>query len=51
MSKVALLVVGIIVGGLFINGKYEIPQAHDDKTEIVMGHRIGSQGQVMLVTK
>jgi hypothetical protein len=51
MSKVALLVVGIIAGALFINGKYETPKAHDGETEIVMGHRIGSQGQVMLVTK
>lgn len=49
--KFVLVLVGAVLGGLFINDKMSVPQHTENKTEIVMGHRIGPDGGMMLVTK
>jgi len=43
--------IGMVVGGLFMNDKFSTPKAEEKKTEIVMGHRVDSNGNFMLVTK
>ena len=48
--KTALLMVGLVLGGLFINDKMTAPQVEEDKTEIVYGHRVGPDGNPILVT-
>lgn len=49
--KAILLVSGIILGSLFANEKLSTsPQAEENKTEIVYGHRIGPTGEPVLVT-
>jgi hypothetical protein len=49
--KYALIITGMLLGGLFINEKMDTVKHDESKTEIVYGHRIGQSGQVMLVTK
>lgn len=49
--KYALILAGVVLGGLFTNAKMTPPVQHTDKTEIVYGTRIDGQGQLMLVTK
>ena len=48
--KAALLMVGLVLGGLFINEKMDTPQVEETKTEIVYGTRIGPTGDIQLVT-
>lgn len=49
MSKVALLMVGLVLGGLFINDKMSEPHESENKTEIVYGTRVGPDGNINLV--
>ncbi len=48
-SKIAMVLAGLVLGGLFMNDKLSVPHA-EEKTEIVYGHRIGPAGEAMLVT-
>lgn len=50
MKAFALLLAGLVLGGAFINEKTTSPH-EEEKTEIVYGHRIGPDGNMMLVTK
>ena len=49
MSKVAMLVAGLILGGMFANDKMSVPQVTEQKTEIVYGTRVGPDGNINLV--
>lgn len=49
--KFVLVMVGAVLGGLFINDKMTLPMDSEPKTEIVYGTRISSLGHEMLVTK
>lgn len=48
--KATMLMVGLVLGGLFINDKMTVPQVEANKTEIVYGTRIGPTGDIQLVT-
>lgn len=50
MKAIALVLMGAVLGGMFINEKMTPPKATEDKTEIVYGHRIGPTGEPVLVT-
>lgn len=47
--KATLLLVGLVLGGLFINEKMTPVQAEENKTEIVYGTRVGPDGNINLV--
>lgn len=47
--KATLLLVGLVLGGLFINEKMTPVQVEENKTEIVYGTRVGPGDQEMLV--
>ncbi|AFO70833.1 hypothetical protein KEN51_CDS0027 [Pseudomonas phage vB_Pae10145-KEN51] len=49
MKAFALVVIGLTFGGLFVNAKFE-EQTISNET-VILGHRIGPNGQEMLVTK
>lgn len=49
MSKVAMLLAGLILGGMFANDKMSAPHETEQKTEIVYGTRIGPSGDIDLV--
>lgn len=49
--KITLVLVGAVLGGLFMNDKFAQPTQNTDKTEIVYGTRVDGFGQLMLVTK
>lgn len=48
-SKIAMVLAGLVFGGLFMNDRMSTPHA-EEKTEVVYGHRIGPSGEAMLVT-
>lgn len=47
--KAALLMLGLVLGGLFVNDKMTTPQVEENKTEIVYGTRVGPDGNLNLV--
>lgn len=49
--KYALVLIGSLLGGMFVNDKMTGPSDNESKTEIVYGTRIGPSGELMLVTK
>ncbi|AEH03535.1 hypothetical protein AVT69_gp110 [Pseudomonas phage PhiPA3] len=49
MKAIALVFVGMVLGGLFVNAKYDTPKASEE--QVVLGTRIGSLGQEILVVK
>lgn len=49
--KAMFLVTGLILGAMFANEKLStLPQVEENKTEIVYGHRVGPDGNPILVT-
>lgn len=50
MKAISMLLAGLVLGGMFMNDKFSAPKAEESKTEIVYGHRIGPNGQPMLIT-
>lgn len=49
--KFVLVLVGSLLGGMFVNDKMTPPMQHESKTEIVYGTRVGPDGHIMLVTR
>lgn len=50
-QAIVFMLIGIVLGGMFMNDKLSTPKNSEEKTEIVMGHRVDSNGNFMLVTK
>jgi hypothetical protein len=50
MSKVIGFIVCAILGGLFMNAKYDTPTGLVAKADVIYGHRTGPDGQTMLLT-
>lgn len=50
MKAFVLVLIGAILGGMFINEKLSSPKATEEKTEIVYGTRVGPDGNLNLVT-
>ncbi|QJB22654.1 hypothetical protein fnug_11 [Pseudomonas phage fnug] len=51
MKAIALVVVGMVFGGLFINANYDNGSKTTAQEEVVLGHRIAPNGVEILVTK
>lgn len=49
MSKVISFIFAAILGGLFMNGKFEAPKHDNHKSEVIYGHRVGPDGNVNLI--
>lgn len=50
-NAIVMMLVGAVLGGLFMNDKLSTPKVSEEKTEIVMGHRVDSNGNFVLVTQ
>lgn len=48
--KAFFFVIGAIVGGLFFNAKFTEASPKTEKAEVVYGHKVGPDGQIILVT-
>lgn len=49
MSKVIGFIICTIIGGLFMNAKFDVPSTDTHKTEVIYGTRVGPDGNVNLV--
>lgn len=49
--KAFLIVVGMAVGGMFVNNLMSAPVQASSQKEVIYGHRVGPDGNMMLVTK
>lgn len=50
-NAIVFTLVGLVFGALFMNDKLSVTQAAEVKTETVLGHRVDSNGNFVLVTK
>lgn len=50
MKAIVIMLVGLVLGGLLMNDQMSTTKAEDSKTEVVYGHRIGPDGNPILVT-
>lgn len=51
MKAITYVIVGMLLGAGFVYDKISTPpHVEEGKTEIVMGHRVDSNGNFMLVT-
>ena len=50
-NAIVFTLVGLVLGGLFMNDKLSVTQAAEQSKEVVLGHRIDSNGNFSLVTK
>ncbi|BEG72754.1 hypothetical protein [Pseudomonas phage PA1C] len=51
MKAIVMVLVGMVLGAAVVyGGSYEAPKV-EKESEVILGHRIGPNGQEMLVTK
>lgn len=52
MKNIVIMLVGVVIGFSTVTGfTYEKPVSETKDEQVVLGHRVGPHGQIMLVTK